>query len=468
MRHFFFNTIAFKLTLWFTGIFSVCSAVAFIFFYFLSVGTIQEQIDQELLDNAAKFTAVIRRAGVAGARELAVIEAQAAGEKQIFFRLLYPSGEVFASSHMSYWRHVHINQNALRTMMVEKKNLFETITVPKSGHKARILYYYVAADAILQSGISMETSARFFSAFKRLFVGIMGFILIFSTIAGWILVRQALSGVKAISGIAQDITGDNLEARVKKTGSKDELDLLADTFNHMLDRIELLVRSIREMSDNIAHDLKSPVTRIRGFAELALVHEDNLDNYRSMAATTIEESDRLLDMINTMLLISKTEAGEGNFSFQRIDLSMMIKEACELFLPLAEDKEIEMTHHILETITVIADIRMLQRAISNVIDNAIKYTGPNGRVNVSLKQEDRWAIIDVSDSGIGIDPQYFDKIFNRFFRTEASRTTSGTGLGLSLAHTIIREHHGDIRVNSTPGKGSRFRVRLPINNLDVI
>lgn len=468
MRYRFFNTIAFRLTFWFTGIFSICSGVAFVFFYFLSIQTIQEQVDVELLDTAAKFSAVIRRAGLAGARELAVIEAQAAGEKQIFFRLLYPTGEVFASSHMSYWQHVRISKNALRKMMLEKQNVFETITIPNTRQTARILYYYVASDAILQSGVSMENADRFFSAFKKLFIGIMGFILIFSALAGWMLVQKALSGVKAISGIAQNITGANLEARVRKTGNKDELDLLADTFNHMLDRIEALVTSIREMTDNIAHDLKSPVTRIRGFAELALVHEDNIENYRTMASTTIEESDRLLDMINTMLLISKTEAGEGNFTFEHMDLSYMVRDACELFMPIAEDKNITIKKNIEPGVFIDADLKMLQRAVSNILDNAIKYTPSNGSVSITVKQSADQADILIKDTGVGIDARYYEKIFERFFRTETSRTTSGTGLGLSLANTIVKAHRGKIMVTSVVSKGSEFRIRLPINNFSVI
>ncbi len=468
MRHKFFNTLAFKLTFWFTGIFSICSGVAFLFFYYLSVQTIHDQIDQELLDNASKFTTVIRRGGLVGARELAIIEAQAAKDKQIFFRLLYPNGEVFASSHMSYWQDVHISNTALKHMMTEKANLFETIVIPNTDQKARILYYYVAPNAILQTGISMKDSERFLIAFKKVFISIMGFILIFSALSGWMLIQKALSGVKTITGIAQNITGSNLEARVSKTGNKDELDLLADTFNLMLDRIEILVKNIREMNDNIAHDLKSPITRIRGFAELALVHEDNIENYRQMAATTIEESDRLMDMINTMLLISKAESGEGDFVFQITDVSFMTTNACELFMPLAEDKKITINQNIDPDITVKADIKMLQRAFTNILDNAIKYTSINGSIQVSLTKIEPWVVITIKDTGIGIDPIFNEKIFERFFRTEASRTTAGTGLGLSLARTIVRHHNGDIVVTSIPGKGSVFEIRLPINNIAVI
>jgi heavy metal sensor kinase len=296
----------------------------------------------------------------------------------------------------------------------------------------------------------------------------MGFIVLFSAVSGWLLVRETLSRVETITRTAQNISGSNLEARVQGTGNKDELDHLVITFNSMLDRIEDLVKSIREMSDNIAHDLKSPITRIRGFAELALVHEEGLEDYRHMAANTIEESDRLLDMINTMLMISKTEAGEGDFTFNTVNLTEMIKGACDLFAPLAEDKQISFANEIADDIFVEADVRMLQRAFSNLLDNAIKYTPKDGRIRITAVLESQAAVIRVADTGIGIHPEYHEKIFERFFRVESSRTSSGTGLGLSLARTIVRRHKGDIRVSSHPGRGSVFEMRLPIRNLKII
>ena len=469
MRFKIFHTIAFRLTFWFTGIFTICSGVAFVLFYFLATQTLQTQIDQELLDNASKFSAIIHRNGLMGARELAVVEAQAAGEKVIFFRLVYPTGEVFASSHMSYWQQVHVSKHALQSLILSKNNVFETILIPSSDQKARILYSYVAANAILQTGIVMDPYAKFLSAFKLVFMSAMGFIIIFSALAGWLLVTKTLSGVKAITKTAQNITGNNLEARVTGTGNKDELDHLAITFNSMLDRIEELVKSIREMSDNIAHDLKSPVTRIRGFAELALTHEDNLDDYRVMASNTIEESDRLLDMINTMLVISRTEAGEGDFKFVKTNLSVMIQEACDLFAPLAEDKNIVFCQKIIkEPIYVLADIKMLQRAVSNLLDNAIKYTPENGKITVCVFLKNQEVRIKIEDTGIGIEPECFEKIFERFYRAESSRTSAGTGLGLSLARAIVQEHKGDILVSSRQGQGSVFVITLPYCNLEVI
>jgi len=314
----------------------------------------------------------------------------------------------------------------------------------------------------------MDFSSKFLSAFKKVFISAMGFIIIFSAVSGWLLIRKTLSGVKTITRTAEDISGKNLKARVSVIGNKDELSHLADTFNSMLDRIEALVKSIREMSDNIAHDLKSPITRIRGFAELTLIHEENVEDYRSMASNTIEESDRLLDMINIMLVISRAEAGEQNFEFKQTNLSSMIKEACELFAPLAEDKTITLSRTIEERIYYLADVKMLQRAFSNLLDNAIKYTPKDGKIHVEASLNLHEIIITIRDTGMGIAPEYIEKIFERFYRVESSRTSTGTGLGLSLARAIVRKHNGDIRVTSRQGKGSSFMMTLPIDNLEVI
>lgn len=466
----FFRTIAFRLTLWYAGIFSISSCVAFGLFYFLATQTIQDQVDQELMDKAGYFRTAIQRNGIVGAQNLAVIEAQAAGEKSIFFRLLYPTGEVFASSHMSYWKDVAIDHAIIDRLMHARSPLFQTAQVAGHDQKARIMYTFVSHNAILQTGIAMTAHSRFIKAFKTVFGVSMAFIILFSTISGYFLAGTALSGVEAITQTANTITGHNLDERVPETGSEDELDRLAITFNRMLDRIAALITSIREMGDNIAHDLKSPLTRIRGFAELSLLEEDRegIEGYRTMAANTIEESDRLLDMINTMLVISRAEAGEGEFDFQLLDLSAMISEACELFVPLAEDRGIDLTCAIQDNLEVEADSRMLQRAFSNLLDNALKYTPSGGKVHVAVTPGQEEVRILVSDTGPGIEDGALEKIFERFYRTESSRTSPGTGLGLSFARTIARQHGGEVSVESVPGQGAVFTLRLPIGNFQII
>jgi len=463
-----FRTIRFRLTLWFTGVFSVSAAVAFILFYYLAIQTLQDQIDEELLDKAAQFSSVIRQSGMRGAGNLAVIESKAAGEKMIFFRLLYPTGEVFASSHMSYWRDIQVDQAMLDRLMENKVPVFDTRRMD-NDHKARILYAFVARNAILQTGITMESQSRLLSAFKRVFMVAMGFIVGFSALSGWFLLQKALSRVDTITRTVRGITGSSLQRRVPVTGGKDELDHLAGTFNQMLDRIESLVNGIREMGDNMAHDLKSPVTRIRGMAEMALLQGETLEEFHAMTASTIEEADRLLDMINTMLVISRTRAGQGDFHFQPLDLTRMIQEACDLFAPVAEDKAIAFSCHVPGRFEITADVTMLQRAFSNLLDNAIKYTGSGGRITVEMiRENDGEVAIQVVDTGPGIPAELHERIFHRFFRAESSRTSSGSGLGLSFARAIAREHGGDIRVSSGPGRGACFILTLPYCNFQVI
>jgi heavy metal sensor kinase len=369
---------------------------------------------------------------------------------------------------MSYWKDIQVDHAMLDRLMENKSPVFDT-RMMDNDHKARILYAFVARNAILQTGITMESQSRLLSAFKRVFMVAMGFIVGFSALSGWFLVQKALSRVDTITRTAKSITGSSLQKRVPVTGSKDELDHLASTFNQMLDRIESLVSGIREMGDNMAHDLKSPVTRIRGVAEMTLMQGDSLEEFHAMAANTIEEADRLLDMINTMLVISRTRAGQGDFHFESLNLTRMIQEACDLFAPLAEDKDITLLCQMPGRFEVMADVTMLQRAFSNLLDNAIKYTEPGGRITVEMiRKNDRVLEIHVTDTGPGIPEALHDRIFDRFFRAESSRTSPGSGLGLSFARAIAREHGGDIQVQSRPGEGACFSLTLPYCNFQVI
>jgi signal transduction histidine kinase len=219
---------------------------------------------------------------------------------------------------------------------------------------------------------------------------------------------------------------------------------------------------IKEMSDNIAHDLRSPVTRIRGTAEVTLTTGKSLEDYENMAASTIEDCDRLLDMINTMLLISKTEAGVEKPVGEDVEIAALIRKACELFDPIAEDKNVSLSYYAEEKNLVSGDARMLQRMLANILDNAVKYTPPGGKIEVSLTgTKNRTITISIKDTGVGISGTDLNRIFERFYRCDQSRSQAGTGLGLSLARAIARAHGGDITVTSTVNQGSTFNITLP-------
>jgi heavy metal sensor kinase len=456
------SSLSFRLTLWYAGIFAISSFVAFFLFYALITSVIRERTDQELLSQAASFSALLRERGISAVENFALIEAQAAGEKKVFIRLLYPTGEAVSSSNMAYWKDIPIRKTAIAQLLGGGSPELETVSLDARRDLVRILYAMIGPGVILQVGQSMENYARIIDAFRGIFLVTMALLIGLATGVGWFMARRAVSGVEAITRTARSISGGNLEKRVPVKGRGDEIDQLALTFNQMLDRIETLVTEIRQMGDNIAHDLKSPLTRIRGIAEITLTTGESLSEYQAMAASAIEECDRFLDMINTMLMISKTKAGVDKPAWERIDLAHLVRDACALFGTMAEDKGLTLDCNTPENCEIFADIRSIQRMLSNLLDNAIKYTASGGIVRVLVPECSANTLsIMVTDTGIGISAEDLPRIFERFYRCDRSRSQSGTGLGLSLARAIALAHGGDISVKSRPGQGSAFTVTLP-------
>jgi heavy metal sensor kinase len=453
------RSLAFRLTLWYAVVFVVSAAIVFVLFYMSIRAMIHQRLDDDLLNKSKEFASIYALQGSRMLRRAAVLHAQSTGEGRMFYRLFYPSGIVFSSSNMVYWKNVGIDRRAVDAVLGSRNHLFASHDETKFRNAARIIYYRIDDTIVLQMGYAMRAEGRLFEVFKKLFVLTMSGLLIVSAGIGWFMARRALSGVATVTRTAQQISEVDLDARVPIQRRHNEVDLLADTFNQMLDRIQVLVTGIRQMNDNIAHDLRSPITRIRGLAEVTLTSPQNMEDYQQMTASTIEECDRLLDMINTMLTISRTEREPAPDERQSIELGALIQDACELFQPLAEDNGVELACRIFAEGMVMGDRAMLQRLVANLIDNAIKYTDGGGKVELSLDRgRGNRLVLQVADTGIGIEPEDLARIFDRFFRGDHSRSHEGAGLGLSLARAIARSHGGDIRVQSAMGRGSTFTV----------
>ncbi len=456
------RTLAFRLTLWYATVFVFSASIVFFLFYMLITAVIQQRTDDTLLTQRNEFAAVYSFQGIGMLQRAASLQAQAAGEKKMFFRLFYPSGVVFSSSNMTYWKAIGIDRRAVETVLTNNTHVYVSHRLQHDKFKARVIYARIGAAIMLQMGYSMEEEERLLQVFKQLFMVTMSALLVFAIVGGWFMARRALSGVARVTRAAQRISEQDLDTRVPVGRRHNEIDLLAITFNQMLDRVQTLVTGIRQMNDNIAHDLRSPITRIRGLAEVTLTGCSSEDDYQQMTASTIEECDRLLDMINTMLTISRTEAGVNPVDRTVVDLAALTKDACELFRPLAEDKSLVLDQKVRDHTKVRGDQRMLQRMVANLIDNAVKYTRPGGRISVALIScKDSRVQLTISDTGPGIRPEDQPRIFDRFFRGDQSRTQGGSGLGLSLVQAIVRSHGGRIQVQSAPQEGSTFTVTLP-------
>ncbi len=456
------RTLAFRLTLWYALVFAVSASIVFVVFYILITRMMQQRIDEDLLGQSKELAAVYDTQGATMLQRTAVLQAQAAGEKKMFYRLFYPSGIVFSSSNMVYWKNVGIDRAAVDAVLGHRPYFYANHKLETERHQARIIYYRIGRAIILQMGYAMEAEGRLLQVFRQIFMTTMSVLLVLAIGIGWFMARRALAGVGMVTRTAQQISEEDLETRVPERQRHDEIDLLAHTFNQMLDRIQKLVTGVRQMNDNIAHDLRSPITRIRGLAEVTLTHTPNMADFQQMAGSTIEECDHLLDMINTMLTISRTEAGVHPVVLLPVDLTALVEDACELFQPLAQDKQIQLVAKVDGNVTLQGDPSMLQRMVTNLIDNAIKHTHQGGQVTVTLgANATQQVILRIIDNGDGISPVDQPHVFDRFFRGDQSRSQDGAGLGLSLARTFARAHGGDIEVESAPGEGSTFSIELP-------
>jgi heavy metal sensor kinase len=458
------RSLVFRLTLLYACIFLVTSCFIFLLIYFLVDSDIKKRIDDELLNQMGTFRSIMTAKGDDAVRSVAILEAQAAGKRKIFFRICYTytwDEWIYFSSEKAYWEDIGINRRAINQINDEKDRVFETIDMPDKTFKVRILYGSIGSGIILQIGASMEDHSRFLESFKNIFLITVAFLVAVAGAIGWIVAKQALSGLEEITQTAQMISDGEFEKRVAIKSRSSEIDLVGSAFNQMLDRIQLLHKGIKEFNDNLAHELRSPITSIRGSSEIALTTATSIDEYENMTAGTIEECDRLLDMINTMMVISKTEAGVSDHPVEEVNMSEVVKNACTLFQPLAEEKHITLISKIEDEYIFRGNIHMFQRMIANLLDNAIKYTDTFGEINVSFYRGEESIIISVKDTGMGIDEKDLPYIFNRFYRCDPSRSKPGMGLGLSLAKAIAKVHGGNIRAYSMPHKGSTFQITLP-------
>jgi signal transduction histidine kinase len=305
------------------------------------------------------------------------------------------------------------------------------------------------------------------SGIKRAFLWGFG-ILTLAAVAGGIAVgRSVLGRIELINAATRSIMSGDLSRRIPLQGSNDELDELSDHLNGMLDRIEQLMNGLREVSDNIAHDLKTPLNRLRNGAEAALRESRGAEGYREGLEATIERADDLIKTFNALLLIARLEAGVVEESAEEFDLGRLVRDVAELYEPVAEEAGLALSIDVEENVPIRANRQLVGQAVANLADNAIKYSAGRNQgpapavVAVKARRNGTSAEFSVADRGPGIDAQDRDRALRRFVRLEKSRTQPGTGLGLSLVAAVARLHNGAVRLEDND-PGLRVVVTLPL------
>lgn len=455
------HTLALRLTLWYAGVFFASSVLAFVIVYALMVAVVQKRTDEDLRDDIAEFAAFMQSGGLERVKSEMVLETQGQEASDTFFRLWTPDGGPLATTDLSLWAGLDVPQEALQALGSGAKPVLQTLTLPEREHKVRRIAGAIAPGVVLEMGQSLEEDEEFLGALLAGFVITLAVVIVLGGPIGWFMARKALRGVQEITRTASEIADGALERRVPVRSGGDELDTLARTFNTMLDRIQALIIGMREVTDNLAHDLRSPLARIRTSAEMTLAGSASKKDWESLAASTTDECDRLLKIINTTLDIAEAESGAAKLKITDIDLVELVHDACELFQTVAEDRRVSLLADLPERCRIRGDRQRLQRVVANLLDNALKYTPAGAQVRVTLTDEGGQVRLAIEDTGVGIATDELSHIFERFYRCDRSRSENGNGLGLSLALAFARAHGGDITVRSALGEGSTFSILLP-------
>ncbi|HVW01695.1 MAG TPA: ATP-binding protein, partial [Planctomycetaceae bacterium] len=315
------------------------------------------------------------------------------------------------------------------------------------------------------SRISLAFSARKIDVTLRNFdrqVATGGLLfLAISAAGGWLLARQAVRPIAVSIQTAQRLDPADLTERLPRTGVGDELDQLADTINGMLDRLATYHSQIVRFTADASHELRSPLAAMRAAIEVSLHQTRSAAEYREFLESLAEQCDRLTDLSNSLLLLARADAGELQVQTQPVELRKLVSEMVELYQPLGEERGVHVKLPEGVSATVAGDPALLQRLISNLLDNAIKFADRGSAVTVSLLSSDNTTVLRVHNRGPCIGPEQLPHVFERFFQADASRSSGGSGLGLSICKWIAEAHHGQIQIRSDAG-GTEVQVVLPM------
>jgi signal transduction histidine kinase len=446
-----FQTTAFKLTLVYLAVFAVFAAVLLGYFALTTRRLITDQITQTV---DAEITGLAEQYNVGGIRRLVVIvEARARRPGSSLYLVTTFNGDALAGNVGS------LPPGLLNTTGWQETSYRRIDETDNAEHEALVRVFQLPGGFRLLVGRDLEERERLHDIVLAGARWSIAIVVVLGVAGGFFVSRRVLRRIDAMTETTRTIMEGDLAGRLPVAGTGDELDRLAVNLNAMLERIEALMRGLKEVSDNIAHDLKTPLTRLRNRCEEALRAAHNEDQYRRALEDTIDESEGLITTFNALLMIARAESGQARDNMSEFDAAEVAHGVGELYEPLADEKGLTLSIDAPATVPVRGNRELVSQALANLVDNAIKYAAPAAEsdakaktIVVTARDEGELVLLSVADHGPGIPEAARMQVVKRFVRLEQSRSVPGFGLGLSLASAVATLHGGALRLDDNePG-----------------